>query len=349
MSDRLETRNGESVTIDSVLEVLERTPSKEEVVAALKSLRHDKVKNALDETVKAAKFDLERVFEEFLQDGEKAERTVETYRREIGRLLTWLERESLHIFQVQRADVNRFKSYLSGKYSANTVRLTLSASSAFYGYLEAERYVDRTPFAHIKYPKKHYKKAVKPDQGSPVPVMSEKEYLAIMEALERKTQTAGDMVYERASRESASRLLPIVHFMGTYGLRIGDVLTVKLEGKDRFSYRQKGDQVRQKNLRPITQEILSGSEMHKRRPFRGIAKSTVQGAIGRLTRELAGRGTIRHAYSCHDFRHHRAVKLYGETRDVYAVKEALGHATVSVTEIYLAGLGVAARYAKDSI
>ena len=38
--------------------------------------------------------------------------------------------------------------------------------------------------------------------------------------------------------------------------------------------------------------------------------------------------------------------VYGESRDVYAVKEALGHATVSVTEICLAGLGVAAQYAK---
>ena len=343
MSDRLETRNGESVTIDSILEALERAPSKEEVVEALKSLRHDKVKHALGETVKAARFDLDAVFEEFLADGEKAERTVETYRREVGRFLTWLDREGLHVLQVRRADVNRFKQYLSAKYSRNTVRLALSASSAFYGYLEAERYVDRTPFAHIKYPKKHYKKAVKPDQGSPVPVMNEKEYQVIWEALERKTKAPGDMVYDAASRESAKRLLPIVHFMGTYGLRIADVLTVRLEGEDRFSYRQKGGQVRQKSLRPMTAEVLSGSGMLKRQPFKGIAKSTVQGAVGRLTRELAVRGVIRHAYSAHDFRHYFAVNLYRETQDVYAVKEALGHATVSVTEIYLAGLGAVSR------
>ena len=89
----------------------------------------------------------------------------------------------------------------------------------------------------------------------------------------------------------------------------------------------------------MTAEILSESAMQKRQPFRGIAKSTVQGAIGRLTKELAGRGVIRHAYSCHDFRHYYAIDLYRETQDVYALKEALGHATVSVTEVYLAGLG----------
>ena len=121
---------------------------------------------------------------------------------------------------------------------------------------------------------------------------------------------------------------------------------MKVESADRFSYRQKGGQVRQKSLRPITQEVLSESAMLKCQPFRGIAKSTVQGAIGRLTKELEGRSKIRHAYSCHDFRHFYAIDLYHETQDVYALKEALGHATVSVTEIYLAGLG-ALREAPD--
>ncbi len=45
------------------------------------------------------------------------------------------------------------------------------------------------------------------------------------------------------------------------------------------------------------------------------------------------------AHTCRDFRHYFAVNLYCETRDIYAVKEALGHATVSITEVYLAGMG----------
>ena len=44
---------------------------------------------------------------------------------------------------------------------------------------------------------------------------------------------------------------------------------------------------------------------------RGIARSTVQGAIGRQ-----------------------------EKKDIYAVKQALDHSTVGVTEVYLAGLGL---------
>ncbi len=340
MSDKLTTGNGETVVIDQVIEVLERTPDKAEVMEALRSLRQDKVKAALDQTVKAARFDLGKVFGEFLLDGEKAERTQDTYRREIGRFFSWVDREDFHVLQVRRADVNRFKAYLSERYSANTVRLSLASASSFWKYLEAERYIVYQPFAQIKYPRKQYKKAVQPDQGSPVPVMNEAECQAIIEALEHKAEAPGDMVYDRASRESARRLLPVIHFFATYGLRIGDVLTVRLEDEDRFSYRQKGGQVRQKALRPISRDMLEKYGALKRQPFKSIARVTIQGALRRLTTKLGDRGVIRHPYSCHDFRHLYAISLYQKTGNIYGVKEALGHAAVSVTEIYLAGMGV---------
>jgi len=42
----------------------------------------------------------------------------------------------------------------------------------------------------------------------------------------------------------------------------------------------------------------------------------------------------------HDLRHAFAVRLYGRSRDVYAVKTALFHANVAVTETYLRSLGL---------
>ena len=90
MSDKLTTGNGETVAIDQVIEVLEQTPDKAEVMEALRGLRHDRVKEALDQAVKAARFDLGIVFGEFLLDGEKAERTRWTYHAEVGRFFSWL-------------------------------------------------------------------------------------------------------------------------------------------------------------------------------------------------------------------------------------------------------------------
>ena len=333
-------KNGETVEIDSIIAALEAAPDKSEILEALRDLRRDKVKNAVGETVRAAQFDRAKVLEDFLNDGEKAPRTQRTYRSEIARYFEWLDRGGLHLFQAERADVNRFKTYLSGPYAQNTVRLTIASCSAFHAYLEAERYVDHSPFANIKYPRKQYKKAVRPDQGKPVPVMNDEEYGAIVSALERKGKSPGTRICDDRSRESAKRLLPIVHFMGTYGLRIGDVLSVRIEGSDCFSYRQKGGTVRQRELQPVTREILRRCGATRREPFARMPIVTIQGALRRLTVGLFDRGEIRHPYSAHDFRHRFAVALYQETRDVYAVKETLGHANVTVTETYLSGLGV---------
>ncbi|MBT3274226.1 MAG: site-specific integrase [Spirochaetales bacterium] len=129
MSDKLVTSNGETVEIDFMIEALETAPDKGEILQALKGLRADKVKPALGETIKARHFDLYLVLSDFINDGEKSARTRETYQRQVERFLQWLERKAIHVLQVTRADVNRFKEYLSGKYSSNTVRLTLAPYS----------------------------------------------------------------------------------------------------------------------------------------------------------------------------------------------------------------------------
>jgi site-specific recombinase XerD len=71
----------------------------------------------------------------------KPDRTKKTYRRECHRLFDWLDRQRLHIFQLQRPDVNRYKADLLAKHSPNSVRLFLSSASSFFAFLEAERYI----------------------------------------------------------------------------------------------------------------------------------------------------------------------------------------------------------------
>ena len=126
--------------------------------------------------------------------------------------------------------------------------------------------------------------------------------------------------------------------MARYGLRISGVLTARF-GNEYFSVRVKGDKVRTLELEPETKDLLARAGVVRREPFAGIGKSTVQNAFSKIARQLMVYGRIRHQYSWHDLRHYFAVNLYRKTRDVYAVKEALGHATVSITEVYLAGLG----------
>ncbi len=169
--------------------------------------------------------------------------------------------------------------------------------------------------------------------------MNETEYQAILHELDSRMRHEGNRIYDERIRRSARKLKAACHVMGEYGLRIGDVLTMRLEEGGRFSYRQKGGLTCQNDLRPITEMVFTEAGLNREEPFKRIGRAGIQIAVSRLTVEMAGRGVIRHPYSCHDFRHYYAVKLYRETRDIYMVKEALGHASVTVTETYLAGMG----------
>ena len=96
MSDKLTTRNGETIPIDQMIEALERSPDSGEILQALKDLRRDKVKRTLGESVKAAQFDRTAVFAEFLAYGEKFARTRQTYQDEVMLLFSWLALRSFH-------------------------------------------------------------------------------------------------------------------------------------------------------------------------------------------------------------------------------------------------------------
>lgn len=51
-------------------------------------------------------------------------------------------------------------------------------------------------------------------------------------------------------------------------------------------------------------------------------------------------GKLRAKYSVHDLRHFFAVSLYEQTKDIYRLKEVLGHDTIGVTEAYVRSLGL---------
>lgn len=58
--------------------------------------------------------------------------------------------------------------------SANTIRAALATASSSWGWLQADGQIGQTPFQRIEYPKREYRKAVRPDR-SQSPVMNESE------------------------------------------------------------------------------------------------------------------------------------------------------------------------------
>jgi hypothetical protein len=93
-------------------------------------------------------------------------------------------------------------------------------------------------------PKKEYKKAVKRDQEKTIPIMNQDEYTEIINELKIRATLKGKASRIVNSRKSevvlqpriwlvlqpnaARVLIPVIHFMATYGLRIGAIHTIKL-------------------------------------------------------------------------------------------------------------------------
>jgi len=332
--------NGSLLSLDELFTALEREPDREEVAQALAELRREKVKEATGATLRAARFDREQVATEFVAE-RQSKRTRETYHRELRRLFTWADREGLHVLQVRRADLIRYREALMARYSANTARLALSVAAAFFVYLEAERYTEHNPAAALVYPRREYKKAVKPDAASPFPIMSESEYGRVVGALEERTGAGGKHIGAERRRAAARRLLPAVRFMGLYGLRVGDLPAVRIH-QDGFSSVTKGGRRIRRSAaeswsRAAAQDLLATLPPA---PFRTLKANTTGRRMKELTAELAADGQLRAAYTPHDLRHFFARMVYAESGDVYQVSRWLAHASVATTQTYLQQLGL---------
>ena len=82
-----------------VIEALETAPDKDEILQALKDLRRDKVKKALGDTGQGCPVSQSSGALEFLNDGEKSDRTREMYLRQVERFFSWLDRAACTCFR----------------------------------------------------------------------------------------------------------------------------------------------------------------------------------------------------------------------------------------------------------
>jgi integrase len=129
-----------------------------------------------------------------------------------------------------------------------------------------------------------------------------------------------------------------VVLMSQAGLRVGALPSLSINGT-RWTATTKGKE--QSGLVPQeAREAIQRAGLSLRSPFQAWTTHKIEDALRAITRKLHDAGTIKAEYSCHDLRHAYAVRIYQTTHDVYQVKQALGHATVGVTETYLRSIGV---------
>ena len=259
-----------------------------------------------------------------------ADNTLAAYRRDLGKLADFLERQRLRYVDVERADVVALGKELRGRYrlGPRSVARTLVAVRGFYRHLLLEGIVSRDPTENLEPVKLH----------RPLP-----KFLAPDDV--ERLLGAPDRGTARGLRDAA--MLEVLYATGLrvselVGLLVSDVVLdpgfVIATGK--------GSKQRVVPLgeeaRDAVRSYLDGGRARLMRPGRGQDELFPNGRGGRMTRQgfwkalkrYGRQAGVRSRLTPHVVRHSFATHLLEHGADLRAVQAMLGHADISTTQIY---------------
>ena len=234
------------------------------------------------------------------------------YHQSIQRLEQWADYSKLNILQLtpKQADDFTYSIKAEGRAPAS-VRRDIAACSALYTWLSRRHEGITNPFRGSKArPKKQAKKAAA--------IPSQREARAILQELTGETRAAAAVMMHR-------------------GLRVGALPSLTIRG-ERFTTRSKGKDVTGELPAKALQAIRTAG-LDPRTPFQHLTADIIRDRIRYTTGKMHKAGKLAAAYSVHDFRHLYAVTEYHRDKDIYRLKQLLGHASIQVTEHYLQGIG----------
>jgi integrase len=125
--------------------------------------------------------------------------------------------------------------------------------------------------------------------------------------------------------------------MAYRGLRAGALPTLSITG-GKFTGHSKGKDIAGQ-MPTAALKAIKAATLPLRSPFAGILANTLEKRIARAINKLYISGKVKASYSCHDLRHFYAVTEYRRNKDIHALKNLLGHASIQVTESYLHSIG----------
>ena len=196
--------------------------------------------------------------------------------------------------------------------SPGTVRLIVAGCSSFFTWLERRYDVIRNPFRGCRErPKKRNIRA-----------------LGLPEEWE----------IDKVIKSSTGALSPALMMLRDCGLRVGALpgLTVR---DGRYTTWSKGKQISgEMSIEAL--KMMRKKKLNLNKPFGNYTDRKIKCDIQYQITRLVNKGKIKTRFSPHDCRHLYAIKKYKETKDMMKVRDLLGHSSVSMTELYLRGLGI---------
>ena len=275
----------------------------------------DEVKGKLRKAAELERIDYQGERDTFLQRASRtgSVRTRDLYGRALGRLESWCSAQGISPLELSPARADDWIADLRGQGRAPaTVNVDVAAASSFWTWLERRHAELRNPFRGTK--------ARPPRKAA------------------RKLAIPSDVEIRFLEASADPELRAAIVMMSQAGLRVGALPSLSITGS-RWTATTKGKEQSGK-VPEEAREAITRARLPLRSPFKAFTATRLLDRFRYLVRILHKAGKIEALYSVHDLRHAFAVRLYESTKDVYQVEKALGHANVSVTELYLRSLGL---------
>lgn len=258
-----------------------------------------------------------------------AEPTVRAYEHEIRMMLGFAEREHVSFLDIDYRFLRYYFSQLKeeGK-QASSVNRSISSLKSFYKFLLRERLIQENPMAMVralKLPKK-------------LPVVVEKAKIVGL---------LNDMDRRQEDFESCRDFLVMELLFGT-GIRLAELLKIREQDVDIYSkkiliFGKRGKE----RFVPVHQTLSTALERYcflkNEQQFQNISSVlivTKEGKNGyakliyRIVNRYLSMVTSQQKRSPHILRHSFATALLDNGADLNAIKELLGHAGLSATQVY---------------
>lgn len=250
--------------------------------------------------------------------------TILAYERDLTRLLSFLSARSIASPErVRRDDLRAFLATLSDAgLSRKSIARSVAALRSFFRYLRRRGTIDANPALTLTAPKQERK----------LPSYLDEDSMDRMLALPDRTTDAG-------RREAA--ILEVLY--GT-GIRLSELIGLNVGDLDRaqgtLKIRGKG---RKERIVPVGRKALEAIEacaaMAGRSPrdpllARADGSRWYPEGVGRIVKRYIVRVSEVERKSPHTLRHTFATHLLNRGADLRAVKELLGHESLSTTQLY---------------
>lgn len=258
-----------------------------------------------------------------------SERTVDAYRRDLTRLVTFMVvRGVVAPARVSATDLREFVYHLKDQgLQPSSIRRTMSAVRTYFGFLLGEGQVEADPTDRVELPR--------PSRRLPG-VLSRDEVTSLLEAPD-----PADRLFWRDRA--------LLEFAYASGVRVGELITVKVRDVDLQDGMAlvfgKGSKER---MVPLGRAALQSLIVYLREVRPGLARNRGGGVVflnargtpltrmgvWKILRKHVDRAGIVKRVTPHTLRHSFATHLLEGGADLASVQEMLGHADIATTQIY---------------